>query len=537
MASSKPPAPGKESARRWRVLAGACCGLMALMLDSTVVNLALPVLRQDLDASTSDLQWIPNAYLLVIAAFVVTAGRLGDLVGRRRAFLGGLILFGAGAVLGGLATSPGTLIVARAIMGAGAAFLLPLSLTLVTDAFPASERGRAMGIWAAVSSLALAVGPIAGGTLAELDWRLIFWMNLPIVIAGFVLVRSSAKETRDEQAPAGIDWPGFVLLAAGLGAVTLGFAQAVDWGWTSVATLGTIGAGLAALGAFWIVEHRVSNPIVEFGLFRNKPYLGASAAAFALVGSFWVVIFFQPQYLQDILGYSPLATGFLILPVTVPMILVSPFADRFVGRLGARNVMGGGMLLGLVGLLILGRVDADTGYGLLFCGYSAFGLALGFVYAPMQTAAMAAMPQAKAGIAAGVLAMNRILSGALSLAVSASVFHTLLHDRIESEVAAAGARLGASGAAELEGLANGTASARAELAAQPAGLHDRISHAVADAFSFALANTLWLPIALVAVGAVITFAYVRGPDPDREYPDASGWLHAHLHWRRGRFHL
>ena len=510
---------------------------MALMLDSTVVNLALPVLREDLDASTTELQWIPNAYLLVIAAFVVTAGRLGDLFGRRRAFLAGLVLFGAGAVMGGLAEGPEAVIAARAVMGAGAAFLLPLSLTLVTDAFPGSDRGRAMGIWAAVSSLALAIGPIAGGTLAQLDWRLIFWINVPIVVVGYVLVRSAAEETRDEKAPPRIDVPGFLLLAIGLGTVTLGFAQAEDWGWASASTLGAIGFGLTALVAFWFVEHRVANPIVEFDLFRNKPYLGASAAAFALVGSYWVVMFFQPQYLQDILGYSPLAAGLLILPITLPMVLISPVANRFVERLGDRNVMGCGMLLGLIGLIVMTRIDGNTGYGVLFVGYSLFGLALGFVYAPMQTAAMAAMPQAKAGIAAGVLAMNRILSGALSLAITASIFHTLLRERIESEVQAVGARLTEGGAAELEGLANGTASAQAELASQPPALQDRISDAVADAFSYALSNTLLFPALLVVVGAVITWAYVRGPDEEREYPDLGGGVSSHLHWRRGRYHL
>jgi EmrB/QacA subfamily drug resistance transporter len=510
---------------------------MALMLDSTVVNVALPVLREDLDASTTELQWIPNAYLLVIAALVVTAGRIGDLIGRRRAFLAGLVLFGVGAVMGGLAEGPETVIAARAVMGAGAAFLLPLSLTLVNDAFPAEERGRAMGIWAAVSSLALAIGPLAGGTLAQLDWRLIFWINVPIVVAGWILVRSSAEETRDETAPPKLDIPGFLLLAAGLGAVTLGFAQAEDWGWTSAATLGTIAAGLASLAAFWVVEHRVSNPIVEFDLFRNKPYLGASGAAFALVGSYWVVMFFQPQYLQDILDYSPLEAGLLILPITLPMVLLSPIAHRFVDRFGDRNVMGCGMLLGLAGLIVMTRIDGDTGYGVLFVGYTLFGLALGFVYAPMQTAAMEAMPQAKAGIAAGVLAMNRILSGALSLAITASIFHTILASRIEDKVNAVGARITEGDARELEGLANGTASAKAELASQPPELANRISDAVADAFSYALSTTLWFPALLVAIGAAITWAYVRGPDEEQEYPSVGSWAHAHLHWRRGRYHL
>jgi EmrB/QacA subfamily drug resistance transporter len=521
--------PAPDPARRWWVLAGACCGLTVLMLDSTVVNLALPVLRRDLDASTTELQWIPNAYLLVIASLVVTAGRLGDIVGRRRVFLAGMAIFGIGSALGGTAQSPEMVIAARAVMGVGAACVLPLSLTLVNDHFPPEQRGRAMGLWAAVSSLALAAGPILGGVLADADWRLIFWINLPIVLGGFLVTRWAAAETRDETAPPGLDLPGFALLSVGLGALTIGFAQAESWGWDSPATLGAIGLGLGALTGFWFVEHRVANPIVEFPLFRNKPYFGASAAAFALVGSYWVVVFFQPQYLQDILGYSASEAGFLILPVMLPMVLISLVASRFVDAVGVRNVMGGGMVLGVAGLIMMRTVDASSDYGDVFWGYLLFGIALGCVYAPMQTAAMAAMPQAKAGIASGVLAMNRVLSGALSLAITASIFHTLLREQIQSD---AGGALGEQAAGELEGLANGTPSAVAELARQPAERADAISSAIDGAFTYALSNMLIFPLALTAAGAVLTWLYVRSPEPA-----GSEAVPPPHHRHRGRFHL
>ncbi|MBK5116154.1 MAG: MFS transporter [Thermoleophilia bacterium] len=515
--------------RRWWVLAGACGGLAVLMLDSTVVNLALPELHRELGASTSELQWIPNAYLLTIAALVVTAGRLGDIIGRRRAFLSGLALFAAGSVIGGAGQSPEMVIAARVVQGLGAALVLPLSLTMVTDAFPGSDRGRAMGIWASVSALALAVGPVTGGVLAGIDWRLIFWINLPIVIPAYLVTRWAAVDVRDETSPARIDVPGVILLTAGLAALTLGLAQAEDWGWASAATLAVSGFGLALLAAFVLVERRVKNPIIDFTLFRNKPYFGASAAAFALVGSYWVVMFFEPQYLQNILDYSPAEAGLLILPVTLPMVLVSPVADRIVSAFGPRTVMGCGMILGTLGLFVMGRIDADTGYPILFAGYLLFGIAMGLVYAPMQTAAMAAMPQSKAGIAAGVLAMNRILSGALSLAVTSSLFHTFLRERIQTLVEQPG--LGEHDAAELEGLAAGTASAQAKLAEQPAALSDAISSAVDEAFSFALSNILWFPIGLTAVGTILTWIYVANP------PRSGSTAPPDQHRHRGRFHL
>lgn len=515
--------------RRWWVLAGACAGLTVLMLDSTVINLALPELQKDLDASTTELQWIPNAYLLTIAAFVVTGGRLGDLLGRRRVFLVGLALFGVGSIFGGVSSSAEMVIGARVVQGLGAALVLPLSLTMVTDAFVGSDRGRAMGIWAAVSSLALAAGPIAGGTLAQLDWRLIFWINLPIVLFGLIVTRWAAPLIRDETSAPGIDYPGVALLSVGLGALTLGLAQAEQWGWGSPATLGVAGGGILLLAAFWAFERRAANPTVDFALFRNLPYFGASAAAFALVGSYWVVMFFQPQYLQNILGYSPVAAGFLILPVTAPMIVVSLVADRIVGRFGVRAVMGSGMVLGVLGLFAMGRIDAGTTYGTLFVGYLLFGLALGFVYAPMQTAAMAAMPQAKAGIASGVLAMNRVLSGALSLAITASLYHTFLREEIQSLLTSP--RLSEDEAGELEGLSAGTPSAESELASQPASTVSAITDAVDQASSYAISNMLWFPIGLTAIGAALTWKFVRstGATAPASPPDQ--------HRHRGRFHL
>lgn len=522
----------QASDRRWWVLIGSCTGLMVLMLDSTIVNLALPELRRSLDASTAEVQWVVNAYLLTIAAMVVTAGRLGDIYGRRRVFLAGMVLFGAGAVIGGAAGSAEVVIAARVVQGLGAAALLPLSLTLVTDAFPSEQRPRAMGIWAAVSSLALALGPIIGGTLAGIDWRLIFWINLPVAVIGFFLVRWAATETRDETAAPRVDWPGVALLTVGLTLSVLAVVEAENWGWGSTATIGTLGVGLLSLVAFWFVEHRVPNPTVDFSLFRNGPYFGANAAAFALVGAYWTVMFFEPQYLQNILDYSPAEAGLLILPITLPMVILSPVIPRGTAALGPRVVMTAGMVLGLAGLIVMGRIDSDTTYGVLFVGYLLFGIGLSFVYAPMQTAAMEAMPQAKAGIASGVLAMNRILSGAVVLAISGSLFNSLLREEIQSLVEEP--PLSERDVGELEGLAVGTESARQKLAEQPAASATAISEAVDEAFTFALSNTLWVPAGLCAVGAVLCWIFVR---PARPGDPSRAATPPDRHRHRGRFHL
>ena len=418
-----------DANRPWWALFGACTGLFVLMLDSTIVTLALPAIHEDLDASASGLQWIMNAYLLVIAALVVTAGRLGDMFGRRLLFTIGLAVFAGGSVLSGAAWNQDAIVLGRVVQGVGAAMLLPLSLAIVCDAFPSDQQPRALGIWAAISAIALGIGPVIGGVLVDLDWRLIFWINVPILALGVVVMLTTVRETRDETSTHELDYAGLVLIALSLTALVLPLAEAANWDLDSPQSVALFAAAAVFTVAFWLVEHRVRQPIVDFELFRNGPYFGATAAAFGLVGAYWSLMFIQPQYLQTSLGYSATTAGVLILPITVPMIVISPLAGRLIARLGARVLMTIGMLCGLAGLVILAQITKTSGYELVLPGFLLFGIALGFVYAPMSTAAMAAMPREKSGIASGVLAMNRVLAGAVALAVTGAVFQDLLPTR------------------------------------------------------------------------------------------------------------
>jgi EmrB/QacA subfamily drug resistance transporter len=474
--------------RPWWTLAGTSAGLFLLMLDSTVVALALPSIREDVGATSTGLQWVMNGYLLAITAFVVTAGRLGDMFGRKRLFLTGLVLFALGSVLSGAANDELTLICGRVLQGVGAAPMLPLSLAIVCNAFPSGQQARALGIWAGISALALGIGPLAGGALVDLDWRLIFWINLPIAAIGVAITAIAAPESRDPGAGRRIDLAGLATLGVGLTAIVLALVQARIWGAAPIAALALF--GLVCLFAFWRIEHRVADPIVEFSLFRNGPYFGASAAAFALVGSYWAVMFFQPQYLQDVRGHSAIVSGLMILPVTVPMIFVSPFSGRLIARFGARALMTAGMVLGTVGLVALTQIGAGSSYALLLAGYLPFGVALGLVYAPMSTAAMAAMPADKVGIASGVLAMDRVMAGTIALAVTGAVFHALLGD--------------------------------------------------GSTFADAVAGSTWVLVALCALGVALTWAFVRDPERPGPDPAVAGEPHSqdlHHHRHHKRFHL
>ena len=291
------------------------------------------------------------------------------------------------------------------------------------------QQARALGIWAAVSAIALAVGPLIGGLLIEAaSWRWIFFINVPVAAAGIAILLARGEESRDPEAPRRVDLAGVVVLAVGLTAVVFGLVEADEWGWGSARTLALLGGGGAVLCGFWLLERRREDPLVDFSLFRNRPYLGASAAAFALVGSYWAVMFFQPQYLQDELGYSAAAAGAMVLPITAPMVAFSPFSGRLIDRLGPRLTMTAGMLFGIAGLVLQALAEDSASYLALLPGFLCFGIALALVYAPMSVAAMAAMPRSKAGIASGVLAMVRVLAGALLLAVSSAIFQSALPD-------------------------------------------------------------------------------------------------------------
>jgi EmrB/QacA subfamily drug resistance transporter len=461
--------------RRWWILAGASTGLFMLMLDSTAIALALPAIRLDLGASTSGIQWAQNIYLLALAVLVTTVGRIGDLVGRRLVFCAGLIVFSLGSIACATADSIAVLVGGRAIQGVGAAAMLALSLAIATLAFPAERRGRAIGIWAAVSSIALAIGPLVGGVVVEVaSWRWLFVLNIPLAAVSLAVIGAAMPESRDESAGRRIDVAGVLALSAGLTLLVLALVQGKAWGWSSPDTLGALGAGVALLALFVAVERRAAEPIIDFGLFRSGPYLGASAAAFALVGSYWTVMFLLPQYLDLALRFSTARAGLLMLPVTLPMAVISAFVGRVVARASARLVMTAGMACATLGVLLLARLDGSSDYWDVAPGLLLFGLGLGFVYAPMSAAAMAALPAEKAGVASGALAMIRCLAGAVLLAGAGAVFQ-----HVEVEERGSGQSFEA-------------------------------------AFAAGIAETAWLLAAVLVAGTVLTWLLVRSAREARQ---------------------
>jgi EmrB/QacA subfamily drug resistance transporter len=409
--------------RRWWTLGAMCFALFMLMLDNTVVNVALPSIQRDLGTSLPALEWTVNAYTLTFAVLLVTAGRLGDIFGRRRMFLFGVVVFALSSAGIGLAPGDTLLIAGRAIQGVGAAFMMPATLSIVTNAFPPEERGRAIGTWAGVSGLALAIGPVVGGALTEyVSWRAIFFLNVPVAVGAVAVTLFAAHESRDDTVERRVDVPGIAALSLALTGIVLALVEGNRWGWGSPAIVALLAGAAVALIAFVGIERRVRAPVVDFTFFRSRTFLGANLAGLIVSFAMFSMFFFLALYMQNILGYSPLQAGVRFLPTTLLVITTAPIAGRLADRIGSRRPMTAGLLLVTLAILLTTRIDVSSGYGRLVVPLAVMGVGLGLTMAPMSTAAMNAVSTTKAGVASGVLAMSRMVGGTFGVAVLGALF-------------------------------------------------------------------------------------------------------------------
>jgi EmrB/QacA subfamily drug resistance transporter len=421
--------------RKWWTLGAMSFSLFMIMLDNTVVNVALPSIQKDLGASLSALEWTINAYTLAIAVLLVSAGRLGDIFGRRRAFLFGVSVFALSSATAGFAPNDISLIVSRAVQGIGAAFMMPATLSIVTNAFPPAERGRAIGTWAGVSALALAFGPVVGGFLTEqVSWRAIFFLNLPVAALAIVVALAAVRESRDRTVPRSIDYAGVGTLTVGIGALVLALIEGNAWGWGSGRIMGLVALSALGLLAFTLVERRVRFPMVEFSFVRSRQFVGTNGIAFVVSFAMLAMFFFMALYMQNILGYSPLEAGIRFLPSTVVIIVAAPLAGRLTDRIGARLPIAVGLSLVAIALYIQSLITVDTGYGHLLPAFALMGLGIGLTMSPMSTAAMNAVKETKAGLASGILSMSRMVGGTFGVAAVGALFQHLSDNRLHERL-------------------------------------------------------------------------------------------------------
>src|SRR5215213_9821928 len=491
-----------EGNRRWWTLAAMCFALFMIMLDNTVVNVALPSIQNDLDATLSGLEWTVNIYTLAFAVLLVTGGRLGDILGRRKMFLFGVVVFALSSASIGLSPNEGWLVAGRALQGIGAAFMMPATLSIITVTFPPEERGKAIGTWAGVSALALAIGPVVGGALTEyVSWRAIFFLNLPVAVGAVVVTLFAAHESRDETVGRRVDIPGIAGITVALTALVFALVEGNQWGWGSPAIISLLVLSVVAMIAFVIVEKRAAAPVVDFDALRSKQFLGANIVAFMVSFGMLAMFFFLALYMQNILGFSPLEAGVRFLPATVVIIFAGPIAGRLADRVGPRPLMVTGMLITAGSLFWQSRIDVHTSYGFLAPAFVLMGLGMGLVMSPMSMAAMNAVDRTKAGVASGTLSMFRMVGGTFGVAALGALVASVGRHDLERS---------------LPGVPEGTRERLAEGLGSGAGLHGahpRVVDAAQAAFVDALGTGLTISAIAVAAGAVLAWVLIAPGRP------------------------
>lgn len=484
---------------RWWTLGAMCFALFMIMLDNTVVNVALPSIQRDLHASLQALEWTMNAYTMTFAVLMVSGGRLGDIFGRRRMFLFGVAVFGASSLAIGLAPNDAMLVAFRAVQGIGAAFMMPATLSIITQAFPAEQRGTAIGIWAGVSSLALAIGPVVGGLLTEdVSWRAIFFINPPIAVGAVAVTLFAARESRDETVGRSVDYGGIAALTVGLTAFVLALVESNSWHWGSPRIIGLFAVALVAMAAFVTIELRVRAPMLDFSFFRSRTSTGSNIVAFLVTFAMFAQFFFMTLYMQNVLHYSPVQTGVRFLPATIVIIVIGPLAGRLTDRVGPRPLIALGLAIVGAALLIQSRLTVHSGYGVLLPGFILLGFGIGLVMSPMSTAAMNA-DRSKSGAASGVISMSRMVGGTVGLSVMGALVATIGGSKLAQSLpqVPAAARAKVASALGSGAAADGHAS-------------PHVVHALHQAFVSALAAGLIVGAAMAFVGALLALCLI-GP--------------------------
>jgi EmrB/QacA subfamily drug resistance transporter len=426
-----------EENKKWWTLAAVAFGLFMIMLDNTIVNVALPSIERSLHMSISSLEWIVTAYALTFAALLITGGKLGDLYGRRKMFIAGLVVFTLSSLACGLAPSAGFLIGARAVQGVGAALMNPATLSIITATFPPKERGQAIGIWAGVSALALAIGPLVGGLIVDnINWHWIFYVNIPVGVIGIIVSRLVITESRDTSHEQSIDLPGLVTSSGALLALSYALIEGNRHGWGSPEIVGLFVGAAVLLAVFIRLELRQRLPMLDLGLFKIGAFAGANIVAMLVSLGMFGVFFFISLYVQNVLGYSPTKAGAIFLPMTILIILVAPIAGKLSDRVGSRWLMGAGMSILGVSLLLYQRIGLHTGFWSLLPQLVLGGVGMALTMSPMTSAAMASVPVDKAGVGSGVLNSFRQVGGSLGIALMGAILLTYQHPTASKVVAA-----------------------------------------------------------------------------------------------------
>jgi EmrB/QacA subfamily drug resistance transporter len=501
--------------RKWWTLTAVIVATFMLLLDITVVNTALPLIQKDLQAGFTDLQWVIDAYTLALAAVVLTAGSLGDRLGRRTVFAIGLGLFTLSSLAAGLAPNATFLNISRAVQGIGGAAMFAVSLALLAQEFPAGrERGTAMGIYGATIGVAVAIGPLVGGAVTTaLGWRWVFFLNVPIGAAAVAVTLLKLRDSRDPNATR-IDWLGLASFSSALFMLVLALLRGNDDGWGSPVILSLLGGAGALLVAFAVIERRVSEPMLPLGLFRGRAFTGVQLAAFAVSSSLFALFLYLTLYLQNYLGYSPLQAGLRYLPITVASFIVAPIAGAMLGRVQARVLMAIGLLGTGVGLLLMSGLQPGSGWIALLPGFLVAGIGVGLLNPVIADVALSVVPTERSGMASGINDTFRQVGIAVGVAAWGAIFLA----RGSSKVAAVAAGTPIADGSRPRQLVEAVSSGQLApaLHAVPRGARQAAAEAARQGFLAGFNEILVIGAVVALVGAALALWLVREREIERE---------------------
>ncbi len=503
--------------RKWWTLVTVCVGTFMLLLDVTIVNVALPKIQAGLGSSFTDLQWVVDAYALTLAALLLTSGSLADLLGRRRIFAIGLVIFSAASLLCGVAQSPLMLNISRGVQGIGGAMMFATSLALLGNAYRGRDRGVAFGVWGAVTGAAVSIGPVIGGALTDaLSWRWIFLVNVPIGVVALALTLSKVGESRDPEG-ARLDIPGFVTFTAALGALVFGLIESSQKGWGSRLVEGCLIASVVLITVFVMVERRRQMPMLDLSLFRRPAFDGASIVAFTLSASIFAMFLYLTLYLQNILGISPFGAGLRLLTLSGAILVTSFIAGRLTTVVPVRLLMGAGLALVGLSLLLMRGLTASSAWTDLLPGFIVGGVGVGLINPPLASTAIAVVPPRQAGMGSGINSTFRQVGIATGIAALGSIFTSEVRTHVSSGLQAAHQ----SGAHAIA-TAISSGQTHQAIAHVPPQARATIGELARSSFVAGL-NEIFLVAAIVALaGAVASLLLIRSSDfvaQTEEQPD------------------
>ncbi|HUA40001.1 MAG TPA: MFS transporter [Streptosporangiaceae bacterium] len=509
-ATGDPGQPGsKQSGNKWWTLVAVCLGTFMLLLDITIVNVALPDIQHALNSTFSDLQWIVDAYALTLAAFLLTAGSLADMFGRRLLYLVGLVVFTGSSVLCGFAVSTLMLVLSRGLQGIGGAIMFAVSLALLADAFRGKDRGVAFGVWGAITGLAVAIGPLLGGILTSgISWRWIFFVNAPIGVAALAISTVRVTESRQPKASRP-DWAGFALFTAALACLVYGLIESSQRSFGDGLVLGFLAAAAVLLVIFAVVEWRIASPMFDLNLFRLPTFSGGLVAAFGLSASIFSMLLYLVLYLQDILGYSALQTGVRLTVISGGILVTATISGRLSSHVPVRLLIGPGLILVGVGLLLMRGLDATSGWTHLIPGMIVGGVAVGLVNPPLASTAVGVVPPQRAGMASGINSTFRQVGIATGIALLGSLFAS----KVVADVRAGAAAIpGLSGMSTQLASAIKSGQAGHAIAALPAQDRPEVGLLTRTAFTAGLNEILLVAAIIALVAGLISLAAIRSRD-------------------------